>query len=158
MPTALTWAATDNAAPQSLVDSTGGQTSFQVIDATGSGAGWNLTASATQFTQTSPPATLPLGSLTITGGSTSAAATVVPTGSCTTVSTCTIPTVGAGLTYPQTIATTATKIYSAAAATGLGAITVGVGALVVGWWLAVPATALAATYLSTVTITLATGP
>jgi len=56
-------------------------------------------------------------------------------------------------------APTAVKIYDTSAATGLGSITVGFpGAAAVGWWVALPANAVPATYLSTVTLEVITAP
>jgi hypothetical protein len=46
-PVALTWAATNNGLNQLLVDGTTAHQSYVVDDATGSGAGWNVTVSAT---------------------------------------------------------------------------------------------------------------
>jgi hypothetical protein len=53
---------------------------------------------------------------------------------------------------------TAVTIFDDAALTGLGSITVGVGANPVGWWLNVPASAIAGTYTSTVTLEIISGP
>jgi hypothetical protein len=60
-----------------------------------------------------------------------------------------------------TAATTPTpfKIYDAAATTGLGSIAIGLpGADPVGWWVAVPANALPATYTSTITLEVVSAP
>jgi len=58
-----------------------------------------------------------------------------------------------------TIGTTATRVYNAAVASGLGSINIGYpGALPVGWWLTVPANAIAATYTSTVTLGVISAP
>jgi hypothetical protein len=55
-------------------------------------------------------------------------------------------------------APTAVNIYDTAAATGLGSITIGIGALPVGWWVNVPANTKAGTYTSTISLTLVSGP
>ena len=49
-PTALGWAGTLNGLDQQLVDPTSAHQSYLVNDATGSGAGWHVTVSATTFT------------------------------------------------------------------------------------------------------------
>jgi hypothetical protein len=163
-PTALTWAGTSNGLNQQLVDTTTAHQSYVVDDATGSGAGWNVTVSATTFTSTSPAATLPnAGTFSTNGSITSAVATAGPTAACTTGATCTLPT-DTSVTYPVAITTAATtptavKVYDALAATGLGSITIGLpGAAPVGWWVAVPGNAVPATYTSTVTLEVLSAP
>jgi hypothetical protein len=160
-PTALTWAATDTGVNQSLVDVTTAHQSYIVDDATGSGAGWNVTVSATTFTNGT--VSLPLaGTFSTNGSITSAVLTTAPTGACTTGVTCTVPT--NTTTYPVAITCAATtptayKVYDTSAATGLGSITVGLpGAAPVGWWVAVPANAVPATYTSTVTLEVLSAP
>jgi hypothetical protein len=166
-PTALTWAGTGTGLNQLLVDANTAHQSYIVDDATGSGAGWNVTVSATTFTSIAPAATLPNigafatnGSLTLTAG---ALSTTAPTAACTTGATCTLPT-DTAVTYPVIMTTAATtptvyKIYDALAATGLGSITIGLpGAAPVGWWVAVPANAVPATYTSTVTLEVISAP
>ena len=154
-PTALAWTAPDNGLNQGVVDTNTAQQSYVVDDATGSGAGWNVTASATAFTSTTPAATLAAGSFTTNSSLTLQSTTGAPTAACTGGNTCTLPNDSA-VTYPVTIATTATKIYDAAAASGLGSITISP----VGWWVAVPASALASTsgYISTVTLEVISAP
>jgi len=161
-PTALTWAATDNGLNQQLVDATTAHQAYVVDDATGSGAGWNVTVSATTFTN----GTVSLantGTFSTNGSITSAALTTAPTAACTTGGTCTLPT-DTSVTYPVAITTaasspTAYKVYDALVNTGLGSITIGLpGAAPVGWWVAVPGNAVPATYLSTVTLEVITAP
>src|ERR1039458_4181146 len=53
-PIALTWAGTGNGLNQQLVDATTAHQSYVVDDATGSGAGWHVTVSATTFSSTVP--------------------------------------------------------------------------------------------------------
>jgi hypothetical protein len=53
---------------------------------------------------------------------------------------------------------TAVTIYDTSATSGLGSITVGIGAAPVGWWLKVPASARAGTYTSTVTLEVISAP
>jgi hypothetical protein len=170
-PTAMTWTGTGTGLNQLLVDTNTAHQSYIVDDATGSGAGWNVTVSATTFTSTTPAATLPNanafatnGALTLTAG---ALSTTAPTAACTvgvSGNTCTLPT-DTSVTYPVLMTTAATtptvyKIYDALAATGLGSITIGLpGANPVGWWVAVPANAVpSAAYTSTITLEVVSAP
>ena len=161
-PVALTWAATSTGLDQQLVDTTTAHQSYIVDDATGSGAGWNVTVSATTFTN----GTVSLantGTFSTNGSITSAVATTGPTAACTAGATCTLPT-DTSVTYPVALTTAATtptafKVYDALVATGLGSITIGLpGAAPVGWWVTVPANAKPATYLSTVTLEVLSAP
>ena len=161
-PTALAWTAVDTGLNQQVVDTTTAHQTYVVDDATGSGAGWNVTVSATTFTNGT--VSLPLaGTFSTNGSVASQAATTAPTATCTSGATCTLPT-DTSVTYPVALTTAATtptpyKIYDALAASGLGAITIGLpGAAPVGWWVAVPANAVPATYTSTITLEVVTGP
>lgn len=121
---------------------------IDIGDGTGSGAGWDITATSTTFT--SGANTLPTASTTI------ASAPATPT--CDTNSTCAPAGAAGGVTYPYTLpaATTApagTKMYSAATGTGPGEETV-----TPTWTLAIPSKAVAGAYTSTWTFTLASGP
>ncbi len=119
--------------------------SLDVLDATGTGVGWNVTATSTTFTA---------GARTL---STSAVTEpVAPTQSCDEATSCT-PATNA-VSYPYTlpagtVAPTATKIMSAAAGTGLGAQT-----SVHTMRLAVPANTFAGSYASTWTYSLVSAP
>lgn len=119
--------------------------SFDVTDATGSGAGWNITATSTTFTD---------GTHTLaTNAVTQQAA---PTRSCDASTTCTLAVTN--VTYPYTLpagatAPTATKLYNATASTGMGAQT-SVGVM----RLALPASVFAGSYTSTWTYSLVSGP
>ena len=111
---------------------------FDIADATGSGAGWKITATSTLFTAGSY--TLPAGSTTITS------APNAPT--CDTNVTCT-PGGTTTVSYPYTLpaaatAPTATRLYNAPAGTGMGDQTV-----TPTWTLAIPANAYAGNYTST---------
>lgn len=117
-----------------------------VVDATGSGNGWNLTITSTTFDDGNGN-TFPANASTITGA----------TSACGSGSTCTLPTnqvansnlaVPAGPTAPSAV-----KFFNAAAPTGRG--TVNVSATV---QVAVPANVLAGTYTSTVTVAAVSGP
>ena len=70
-PLVYTWAGTDTGVDQSVLAVGAGQEAILVDDATGSGAGWNLTASSTQFTAAGP-IYLPLTALSFNGSTTSA--------------------------------------------------------------------------------------
>jgi hypothetical protein len=118
---------------------------FDVGDATGSGAGWNITATSTPFTT---------GSHTLSTSATTIQS--APTVVCDVSSTCTTGTNGA--TYPYSLPAagtppTATKLYSAGASSGLGNQTV-----TPTWTVAVPADTYAGTYTSTWTLSLVSGP
>jgi hypothetical protein len=174
-PAALAWTGTTGV-DQALVDTTAGDETFGVDDATGSGAGWHVTITATTFTTASGP-TLTLadsGTFQVNADATDTTAgeadtTVVPTTTCATVltvlTTCTPPTDTIGLPVGITTAASTgvlpvTTIYDAATGTGLGNIVIGGGAVAnpVAWWLNVPASALAGTYDSTVTMAVVTAP
>jgi len=121
---------------------------IDVGDATGSGAGWNITATSTTFsTGGLTPKTLSTTATTIGAA---------PTDACDAGVTCTLAT--NAITYPYTLpaatlAPLATKVYNAAANTGMGNQTV-----TPTWKLAVPANTYAGTYTSTWTISLVSGP
>ncbi len=159
-PTALAWSGTLSGLDQSLVDTTTAHQSYTVVDATGSGAGWHVTASATTFTS----GTLTLanaGTLVTNGSLTSITSANAPTPVCSPLSLCLLPTNTTA--YPVAITTAATAptpvtIYDTAIHTGLGSILVGGGANPVGWWLNVPAATQAGTYTSTVTMQIISGP
>jgi hypothetical protein len=110
-----------------------------IVDARGTGGGWNLQISATTFSDGA--------------GHTLAQGQVASvTQACKAGSTCTVAT-SSGITYPLTIGTVAAKVFNAALNTGLGKIdltpTINV---------AIPGNAYAGTYTSTVTLAATTGP
>ena len=112
---------------------------LNLVDARGTGAGWNLQISATAFTDGA--------SHTLAQGTVAAASQICKAGS-----TCTLAT-STGITYPLTIGTTATKFFSAALNTGLGKLDVTPTINV-----AIPGNAYAGSYTSTVTLAATTGP
>lgn len=119
---------------------------FGVSDASGSNAGWNITATSTTFT--SGGNTLPTTATTIQSA---------PAIACNGGSACT-PATNSTVSYPYTlpaagVAPTATKMFSANASTGMGNQTI-----TPTWTLAVPAATAAGTYTSTWTFTLVSGP
>jgi len=159
-PTALAWTTTDNGLDQKLVDPTTAHQSYLVNDASASAVGWHVTVSATTFT--SGALTLAnTGTFVTTGSITSEAATTAPTAACSSGSTCTLP--ADTTTYPVAITTAASapvpvNIYATSAATGIGSITIGIGANPVGWWVNEPAKTIVGTYVSTVTLQIISGP
>lgn len=112
--------------------------SFTMTVSGGSNAGWNITASATQFTVSGHTLAAP----TVTG---------VPAGTCS----------GGGCadavnlitSYPIALTGTAQKIFSDQAGAGKGTIP-----LTANLTLAVPGNAFAGAYTSTLTLAIATGP
>lgn len=109
-----------------------------VVDARGSGAGWNLTVAATTF---SDGAGHSLAAGTITGVS----------AACKAGSSCTAAT--NSISYPLTISATAAKVFNAALNTGLGKVDV-----TPTFSVSIPGNSYAGTYTSTVTLATATGP
>lgn len=110
-----------------------------VVDARGSGAGWNLQISATTFSDGAGH--------TLAQGTVASAAQACSSGSSCTAAT------NSGITLPLAISTTAAKFFNAAANTGLGKIDVTPTINV-----AIPGNAYVGTYTSTVTLAAATGP
>jgi hypothetical protein len=121
---------------------------FDIGDATGSGAGWDVTATSTTFT--SGANALPTTATTIQSAPSAACDTAAP--GCTSAST--------NVSYPYTLAAattapTATKLFNAPASTGMGNQT-----FTAIWSLAIPADAVASAtaYTSTWTFSLVSGP
>ena len=120
-----------------------------VTDATGSGSGWNLTVSGTEFTTGgTTPRTLPATALQVTGLTSVSAANssgVNPTNA---------------VAYPLTVplaappaTATATKFFNSSANTGMGAFS-----LNSAYSLSIPANTFSGNYTSTLTISLVSGP
>jgi hypothetical protein len=162
VPGQLTWSGTLTGVAQSLVDTTAADQGYTVTDATGSAAGWHSQVSATTFT--SGAKTLPNTGTFVTNGSvTSVTSTTAPTAACAVALACTLPT--NTTTYPVAVTTaasapTAVTIYDTSATTGVGVINIGgsTAANPVGWWVNVPANALAGTYTSTIVESIVSGP
>lgn len=130
---------------------------YQGLDTTGLGNGWNVTFQATQFTCTTGPCPgggdlLPLNSLMI----------APPTVACHVGTNCTgssvAPTISIA-TNSAVDAATAVKVASAALQTGMGTYDFTPGAIGAGQLqLAVPSSAYASTYSSTLTVSINVGP
>jgi len=110
-----------------------------VVDARGTGAGWNLQISADDLLRRLRPHPRP--------GTVTAASQA-----CTSGSTCTAA-VNSGITLPLTITGVAAKFFNAAALSGLAKLDVTPTVSV-----AIPGNAYAGTYTSTVTLAATTGP
>jgi hypothetical protein len=118
---------------------------LDVGDATGSGVGWNISATSTTFTAGGH--TLPTSATSVT---------IAPTDACDAGATCVTGT--NAVSYPYSLpagstAPTATKLFGAAAATGLGDQTV-----TPTFRIAIPANTYAGSYASTWTFSLVAGP
>jgi hypothetical protein len=109
-----------------------------VVDARGTGAGWNLQISATAFTD-SLSHTLAAGVVTAASAACHAAST------CSAASN--------NVTLPLTLSTTATRFFNAAGNSGLGKIDVTPTVQVT-----IPGNAYAGNYTSTITLAATTGP
>jgi len=117
-----------------------------VTDARGTGAGWNVTITSTQFSTGAGGNTL----------ATNASSVQSVSSTCVSGSTCTNPT--NTVTYPLTLPAgttppTAVKLFNSATNTGMGKFTV---TPTVGVF--VPANTFAGTYTSTVTLAVVSGP
>jgi|SRR5690242_521758 len=143
-PPNVTFSATLNGLDQTVTSAQ----ALDIGDATGSGTGWNVTATSTTFsTGGGSPKLLSTSATSLTSA---------PSDACDAGATCTLAT--NSITYPYVLpagatAPTATKLYNATANTGLGNQTV-----TPSWKLFVPASTFAGTYTSTWTISLVSGP
>jgi hypothetical protein len=174
VPDSLSWVTTLNGAPQDVVDTIAtpaGDQGYVVDDATGTASGWDVTVSATTFTNQLGTGALPdTGTFSTNGDPTAPTPTntTAPDDVCTSgTGDCTLPD-NVGVTYPVAITTAATAptaftIYDAGAGTGIGSVTIGsygtvTAAHPVGWWIHVPSATLTGRYTSTVTISVSSGP
>lgn len=159
-PASLTWAATLNGINQSVADAVAGDQQLTVSDQTLTGAGWDITISATTFTNGTH--TLPnTGTFVLTGNLASITSSAAPSLAC--AASCTPP-VNA-VTYPIALTTAASSpspvsVYNASASSGLGAILLGGSSAAdpFGWWVMVPGNAWHGAYTSTVTVAIVSGP
>jgi hypothetical protein len=159
-PASLTWAVTLNGVNHSVADAVAGDQQLAVSDETLTGAGWDVTISATTFTNGAH--TLPVtGTFVLTGAVSSITASTSPSLACTL--SCVPP--DDAVTYPVAITTAASSpspvsAYEASASSGLGGILLGGSTATdpFGWWVNVPANAFRGSYTSTVTVAIASGP
>jgi hypothetical protein len=155
----LSWTGTLTGTSQSLVDMITADQQYSVDDATGSGAGWHVTISATTFTNATH--TFPdVGTFSTNGSTSSITSSNVPSATCS--GSCTVPD-DTAITYPVAITTGAVTppvvtIYDAKANTGLGTIVIGNTPNPVGWWVTVPGNASSGNYTSTIVMTVISGP
>jgi hypothetical protein len=109
-----------------------------IVDARGTGAGWNLTVAATTFSDgashTLAPGTVVVVNSTCAGGSACTGATN-------------------SITYPITLSGTAAKFFNASSNSGMGKVNVTPSIDV-----AIPGNAYAGVYTSTVTLAAVSGP
>jgi hypothetical protein len=158
-PSVLSWGSTLTGSPISVVDASTGDQQFTVNDSTETAAGWNVTVSATTFTNGTH--TLPDSGTLATNGSLSAMTSMLaPSATC--VTTCTLP--GDTVAYPVAITTAASpasfEIWDTPAGGGAHAVIIGghSAADPLGWWVNIPANAYAGAYTSTITIAVVAGP
>ena len=164
-PASQSWSTTLDGTNKQLVDTA--DASFTVQDATGTGAGWTVTATATQFAGTlvTPTDTNTLaatGTMVYAGSGSSEASGATPGAACAPATTCHLPTTS-GLTLPAPVdqdGTSLVNLYDADTGTGLGTIVIGAasGGNPAALWVNVPANATADTYTSTITYAVSTGP
>jgi len=143
-PSALSWST--SISPTTTVASDAA--ALTVIDATGSGAGWHITATSTPLVSGSH--TLGTSGITVSGPSGGA-----PSATCATSSTCQ-PSTPTGISYPVDVpfgSSTPTTIYAASAGSGLGAVI-----LDSVWSVSVPPNSYAGDYTATITVSLVSGP
>ena len=117
---------------------------IDVVDGTGSAAGWSVSLGGAALTN---------GSYSLPQPSTASPATF---SACDANSTCTLPTSNTGtgaVSYPFTVGTSAAKFYSATAGTGMGRAT-GTSS----WAINIPGNAYAGSYTSTWTYSLNSAP
>ncbi|HEY3920825.1 MAG TPA: WxL domain-containing protein [Gaiellaceae bacterium] len=145
---AVSIAAGSTASFADILDGTDQTVSYQlpltVVDARGTGGGWNLTITSTAFTT---------GTHSLAATASSLASVTL---ACTAGSTCTLPT--SSVTLPVAVPAAATapaavKFFNAAPTTGMGSFTVTPTVNV-----SIPGNSYAGSYQSTVTVAVAAGP
>ena len=167
-PASLAWTSLLSGVTQSVVDTRPGDQVVTVDDATGTQAGWRTSLTATTFTNSAFTTnnTLPdVGTFSLTGSVTSATSPTIPTIGCVVPNTCVLPVPSGAIIYPLAITTSPTGTVTtitgdAIAGSGVGNIQFGgsTSAAPLGLWLNVPGTALAGSYVSNLTATVSSGP
>jgi hypothetical protein len=162
-PDQLEWSGQVTGLDQHLVDVVGDEQDYLVNEATGTGPGWHVLISATTFKTTGASVLPNAGTFSTNGSLTSVTSIAAPTASCSSGSTCALP--SNLTTYPVAITTAATSppsldIYETNTATGQGSIVIGGAAAPnpVGWWLTLPSNILFGSYVSTITMSVVAGP
>jgi hypothetical protein len=113
-----------------------------VNDARGTGAGWNIQLSGTNFV--SGGNSIPVGNVAVASS---------PVIACDSANSCTVPTTAAPVTFPWSLAVAAQKIAKADANTGMGT-----SSQTPSFALTIPAGMPSGSYTSTWTYTLNSGP
>jgi len=153
-----TFAATLNGSDQTVASTL---TSYSASDTRGTGAGWNVTLQATQFACTNGSGSCPSGGDTLPPGSLLMAPETVACNSGTDCSgRASAPTISIA-SNTALDSGSAVKVASAAASKGMGTYNFTPGTLGGGGnalTLAVPSSAYAATYNSTLTVSIVSGP
>jgi hypothetical protein len=167
-PASLAWTSLLSGVPQTAVDTRPGDQVATVNDASGTQAGWRVSITATTFTNNGYATnnTLPdTGTFSMTGSVTSPTSSTQPSISCVVANTCTIPVPGGAIAWPLQIPTSSTGTVStivgdAIPGTGVGNVQLGgsTSSAPLGWWMNIPGTALAGSYVSNLTATISTGP
>jgi hypothetical protein len=159
-PSSLGWSAGLSLNSVQVVDQTANDQQYGVADQTGTGNGWNVTISATTFTN-GTHALADTNTFWTDGSVSQAYSTSAPTSTC--ISSCVTP--SNQVVYPAGITTssaspTSVVIYSAATSTGSGSFTIGGSSSPqpVGWWLNVPPNVYAGSYTSVITFSIGSGP
>lgn len=159
-PSSLGWSAGLSATSIQTVNQVTSGQEYGVSDQTGTNSGWNVTLSATTFTQGTHTLS-DAGTFWTNGSLSQTYSTSAPSVTC--ISTCVTPT--NQVVYPVAVTTassspTSVVIFSATAGTGSGTFTIGGAAMPqpVGWWLNVPANVYAGSYTSVFTFSIGSGP
>jgi hypothetical protein len=157
-PFTVTWAGTLNGFDLSQ----DAAVTYDLTDATGSGSGWTLSASATALSNSSGTTKCTASApcrmhkpYVFNASAKTAQATTQPKPTCATGSTCTLPTYSK-VAYPVSITPTAqtpTTVVTAAKTSGMGSIV-----CPTDLWLSIPANAHAGTYTGTITLSISSGP
>jgi hypothetical protein len=162
-PATFTWGDTLNGFDQEVADTIPSDQQYQVDDATGSGAGWDVEVAPTTFTDSTTSDTLAdTTTLSTNGSNSNATAPNGPATACSVVgSGCTLP--SNSLSYPVHIFTMAgsppfTTIFDTSSGSGLGSIQIGGPTGPVVWWVNLPANTVPGTYVSTLTLQVNSGP
>lgn len=164
-PATMAWGGTITGDDQQVADTVGvgDINQFEVLDATGTGAGWTVTAAASTFTGTATDTLPDAAALSFDASATIPDDTTdtLDAACAVTSPTCVVPT--SDVAYPVPITTDALgtdlayNITDAAVGTGIGDILLGQTAPPT-FWLTIPGNALADTYTTTITLSVSSAP